>query len=254
MNFDISMHSKRPNWEHWTRLGSVTLNQAILLSLDVCPIWYKDYIIHYRHTHDSKDYRPNYEDDEIDSIIKVDNYIETEFSNRLQVVKSWVFEQDWILDKGYFTPEEINKDTQVDLKKFFLSAFTLMRFDNEYDEIPADLNMTVGREDNPNSKVLAPISPSHEKWEVKPESQLKRFGSYRMALWQTVKELLNINPNKKPTAMLVKIEWEKNKPSDIFNVLPDGFLYINYKGEVKETSWSALNKAIDNLLKPKKSQ
>ena len=254
MNFAISMQSKRPDWKHWTRLGSVSLRESIFLSLNVCPIWYENTIINYRQKHDSEDYRPKLKKSEIGLIVKVYKCIEPEFSTRLQVAKSWAYKQDWVLDKGYFTPEEINEDMLVDLKKFFFAAFTQMRFENEYDEIPADLNMTVGGEDNPNLEVLASIPPSQEKWEVKPESQLKRFSNYRMALLQTVKELLNINPNKKPTAMLVKKEWQKNKPSDIVNVLPDGFLYINNDGEAKQTSWSVLNKAIDNLLMPKKSQ
>jgi len=254
MNFDISMHSERPDWKHWTRLGSVSLKQAIFLSLDVCPTWYEDYIIYYRQTHDDVDYRPKYEDYEIDSIIKVFNYIEPEFSNRLQVVKSWAYQQDWILDKRFFTPEEINEDTLVDLKKFFLSASTLMGFENEYDEIPSDLNLKVSKQDNLNLEVLASIPPSQEKWEVKPENQLQRFGNYRIPLLQTIKELLIENPYRKPTAIMVKAEWLKNKPDDIMEVLPDEFKYFNNNGDFKIVSWSALNKAIGNLLMPKKSQ
>ena len=153
MNFDISKQSKRPDWKHWTRLGSVSLRESIFLSLDVCPIWYENTIINYRQKHDSEDYRPKLKKSEIDLIVKVFNYIEPEFSTRLQVAKSWTYKQDWVLDKGDFTAEEINEGTLVDLKKFFLAAFTQMQFKNEYDEIPSDLYVTLEQKDVVSQKL-----------------------------------------------------------------------------------------------------
>ena len=78
MNFDISMHSERPNWRHWKRLGSVSLKEAILLSLDICPIWYENYIIDNYQRADNRDYPSRLSQSEMDSLLHVLNYTNSE--------------------------------------------------------------------------------------------------------------------------------------------------------------------------------
>ena len=254
MNFDISMHCTQPDWLHWRRLGSITLKEAILLSLDICPDWYDGYIVHHVHNLDNVDYPSRLTESEEKSVFKVFDYIESEYSTRLQVVQSWAFNQDWIIEKKDFTPKDINENMLVDLKKFFQASFNQMGFCNEYDEIPSDLYVNVGLKDDSGLNHLSPISSSQSDWKLKPESELKRFGGYRDALYETVKELFKENPNQKPSARLVKAKWDKNKPSDIYEVLTDEFKYLNNFYVVKTVSWISLGKAISNLLIPNNSK
>ncbi len=139
MNLVIAKQSKRPDWKHWKRLGSVKLKDAILLSLDICPIWYENYIIDNYQRADNPDYPSCLTQSEVNSLLNVLNYTESEYSIRLQVVQSWAFKQDWFIEKKDFTPKDINENMLVDLKKFFQAAFNQMGFSNECDEIPSDL-------------------------------------------------------------------------------------------------------------------
>jgi hypothetical protein len=139
MNLVIAKQSKRPDWKHWKRLGSVKLKDAILLSLDICPIWYENYIIDNYQRADNPVYPSRLSQSEVNSLLNVLNYTESEYSIRLQVVQSWAFKQDWFIEKKDFTSKDINENMLVDLKKFFHASFNQMDFNNDYDEIPLDL-------------------------------------------------------------------------------------------------------------------
>lgn len=152
MNLVIAKQSKRPDWKHWKRLGSVKLKDAILLSLDICPIWYKDYIIDNYQRADNPDDPSCLTQSEVNSLLDVLNYTESEYSIRLQVVQSWAFKQDWFIEKKDFTSKDINENMLVDLKKFFHAAFNQMDFCNEYDEIPTDMRTIQGEQYASESK------------------------------------------------------------------------------------------------------
>lgn len=247
MNFDISFQSERPDWNHWTRMGSVTLRDAILLTLDVCPHWYEYYIANRVYMLDSGACSSSLSEGEDYSTYKVFDYIEKEYSIRLQVVQSWAFNQNWFIDKKDFTQKEINGKVLVDLKNFFLAAFNQMKFSNEYDDIPSNLYVAVGLKDDSGLKHLSLIPSTQSNWKLKPKSELKRCGGYRIPLYETVKELLEENPSQKPSPRLVKDKWKKNKPDDIYEVLTDEFKYFNNSGEVETATWTSLGKTINNL-------
>lgn len=169
MNFEYSMLSERPNWKYWRNLGSVKLEQAILLSLDICPIWYKDVIIYYRQMSCFEDYFRNLDENESQIRVDVFKYVEPKLTYRLHIVKSWAFKQDWVLDSKVFIPNEINEDTLVDLKRFFQAAFNQMGFENDYDKIPSDLYL-IKKEDDIEIQLLP-----KNKWVLKAQEFAENY-------------------------------------------------------------------------------
>ena len=148
MNFEISMLTKQPDWKKWGRLGSVTLNQAIFLSMDICPEWWGEYILAgIQNLNDDSGYGRLYPDSEIAVIKKAHELIEPEFLNRLHIAQSWATKQDWIIGPQPILPNQIFESSYVDLKKFTIFAFAHMGYENQEDCIPKDFK-TYGKGGN----------------------------------------------------------------------------------------------------------
>jgi hypothetical protein len=136
---EIWIQSRQPTWKDWMRLGSTSLREGILLSLDVCPYWYEEAIATtIENYYGTSQYHRAVSEDEFREIKDVYEYIDGQLQDRLRVAKSWAEQQDWVLGSQNLMPVDIRFDTTVDHRKFLIFAFEKMGYVNEYDQIPAE--------------------------------------------------------------------------------------------------------------------
>jgi hypothetical protein len=58
MKFEIWIHSVQPDWNELVKLGSVSLREAIYLSMDISPSWYEEKILNtVENYYDTSEYR-----------------------------------------------------------------------------------------------------------------------------------------------------------------------------------------------------
>ena len=96
---------KSPDWEYWGRMRDVTLRDALVLSLNLCPNAY------------------NHETEST----KAKKFAQRYLSN-LQIVKSHIYGSDWLV--GRVSKKEFDVDaafTTVDLPKFSKWAFDVVK-------------------------------------------------------------------------------------------------------------------------------
>jgi hypothetical protein len=96
---------KSPDWEYWGRMRDVTLRDALVLSLDLCPNAYN-------HETESR---------------KAQKFAKRYLSN-FQIVKSHIYGSDWLV--GRVSKKEYDVDaafTTVDLPKFCKWAFGVVK-------------------------------------------------------------------------------------------------------------------------------
>lgn len=121
------------------KLGSTSLREGILLSLDICPHWYDEEIIDtVEHYYGTSEYHRPVSDDEYQEIQHIYEYIEGELNNRLKIAQSWIAQQDWVIGTQTHMPAEIGFETTIDHRKFLTFAFKIMGYENEYDQIPGE--------------------------------------------------------------------------------------------------------------------
>ena len=109
---------KSPDWEYWSRMRDVTLRDALVLSLNLCPNVYN-------HEQDS--------DEAKDSAQK--------YWNNLQIAKSHIFVSDWVV--GRVSKVEFDIDTiftTVDFPKFCRWAVT----DVQLVDLPQEMRILGG--------------------------------------------------------------------------------------------------------------
>ena len=139
MKNKIWSQSVRPKWKMWKKFGSVTLKDAIYLSMDVCPSWYENNILDIvDHYYGTSEYHRSVSDEEFEDIKDVYESIGDEYIHRLKITKSWTTQQDWVIGLQPNLPDDIKESTYVDLKKFLKFAFITMGFENEQDLIPLE--------------------------------------------------------------------------------------------------------------------
>ena len=154
--------SEHPNWQDWRNLGSISMLEAILLSMDICPNWYRTEVLGaVQNCFELSEYRRPVLDEKVEWIKEVYEYVDAELDKRLKISKSWFGQQDWVLGAEATSPADISFDTLVDHGKFLKFAFEKMGFENECDFIPDDLKGTV--EDG--AAVEQPLSS--KDWTVK---------------------------------------------------------------------------------------
>jgi hypothetical protein len=124
VELEISLQVKNPIWGSWESLSAVKLREAILLSLDVCPIWYEDYIVGNVQllNSDIGEYKPDLPDYEIRSICEVYDAVESEILNQLKIIKSWFHKSSWLIGEKPLSPEHISLSSNIDLRAFIKSA------------------------------------------------------------------------------------------------------------------------------------
>ena len=86
----------KPNWLSWKNKPAITLNQALLLCLNVCPKWYAA-------RDDKEKFLSNLT-------------IWAEYGLRLEDARAWSFKADWVMD--YLAREDLQEEDKVDLKNF----------------------------------------------------------------------------------------------------------------------------------------
>ena len=101
-----------PNWTSWKNKRTVTLNQALLLCMNVCPKWYE--------ARDDKD--------KFLSNITIWG----QYRLYLEDAHDWASGSGWVID--YLAEDDIQEDDSVDLKKFARWACQ----DVEWNGIPAE--------------------------------------------------------------------------------------------------------------------
>lgn len=121
------------------RLGSTSLREGILLSLDICPHWYEEDVIStVENYYGASQYHRAVSEDEFGEVKDIYEYIDGELQDRLIVAKSWAEQQDWVLSSQTLMPSDIGFDTIINHRKFLTFAFEKMGYENEYDRIPAE--------------------------------------------------------------------------------------------------------------------
>lgn len=114
--------------------------EAILLTMDICPNWYRDVALDtVENYYGNSKYHRSVSEKEFEWIKEVVDFVDAELDRRLKISKSWVTQQNWILETGVTSPADISLDTLVDHGKFLKFAFEKMGFENECDFIPDDL-------------------------------------------------------------------------------------------------------------------
>lgn len=178
MKIEIWLQSSQPDWRMWKKLGSVSLREAIYLSMDICPSWYQDNILYtVNNYYDISEYAKQVSDEEFEDIKDVYESIDDEYSNRLKIAKSWATQQDWVIGSKPNSPDEISESTYVDLRKFLKFAFVTMQFENETDSIPLELRGIELK----NKTLAEPIYMASDDWKKKAQERAA--------------ELLNKNPS-----------------------------------------------------------
>jgi hypothetical protein len=164
MKIEIWLQSSQPDWKVWKKLGSVSLKEAIYLSMDVCPSWYLNNILYtVNNYYDMSEYRKSISDEEFGDIKDVYESIEGEYSDRLKIAKSWAVQQDWVIGSEPNSPNDISESTYVDLRKFLKFAFVNMQYENETDSIPLELRGVESR----NNTLAEPTYMASEDWKKK---------------------------------------------------------------------------------------
>jgi len=162
MKIEIWMQSINPKWKTWKKFGSVSLKDAIYLSMDVCPSWYENNILDVvDHYYGTSEYHRSVSDEEFEDIKDVYESIGDEYFHRLNITKSWTTQQDWVIGSQPNLPDDIKESTCVDLRKFLKFAFITMGFENEQDLIPLELK---GIESSASSE---PVYMTSEDWKSK---------------------------------------------------------------------------------------
>jgi hypothetical protein len=96
---------KLPDWEYWGRMRDVTLRDALVLTLDLCPNSYN---------HETKTSK--------------EKKFAQKFLSNLQITKSHIYGADWVV--GRVSKQEFDVDTAfttVDLPKFCKWAFGVVK-------------------------------------------------------------------------------------------------------------------------------
>jgi hypothetical protein len=164
MKIEIWLQSSQPDWKVWKKLGSISLKEAIYLSMDVCPSWYLNNILYtVNNYYDMSEYRKPVSDEEFDDIKDVYESIEDEYSDRLKIAKSWAAQQDWVIGSKPNSPDDISESTYIDLRKFLKFAFINMQFENEMDSIPLELRGLEAK----NKILTEPTYMASDDWKKK---------------------------------------------------------------------------------------
>lgn len=172
MKIEIWLQTSQPDWKEWKKLGSVSLKEAIYLSMDVCPSWYLNNILYtVDNYYDTSEYRKPVSDEEFHDIKDIYESIESEFSNRLKIARSWAAQQDWVIGSESNLPDDIGESTYVDLRKFLKFAFISMQFENETDSIPPELRGVEARNNIPTE----PTYMASDDWKKKAQELAAEF-------------------------------------------------------------------------------
>jgi len=173
MKFEIWIHSVQPDWNELVKLGSVSLREAIYLSMDISPSWYEEKILNtVENYYDTSEYRRPVSDKEFNDIKLVYEEIDREYADRIRIAKSWFSKQDWVIGKTPLSPDDINEKIYVDLPNFIKFAFTIMRFDNECDFIP---NPMKGIPVFSDAATIPPIMLSSLDWQNRAKLYAKEY-------------------------------------------------------------------------------
>ena len=108
----------KPNWMSWKNKSSVTLNQALLLCMNVCPKWYE------------------VRDDKEKFLSNLTVW--GQYRLQLEDAQSWASRVDWVNE--YLAEVDLQEDDYVDLKKFARWACQ----DVEWQDIPNDFKKLAG--------------------------------------------------------------------------------------------------------------
>ena len=163
----------QPDWNELVKLGSVSLREAIYLSMDISPSWYEEKILNtVENYYGSSEYRTAVSDKEFNDIKLVYEEIDREYADRIRIAKSWFSKQDWVIGATPLSPDDINEKIYVDLPNFIKFAFTIMRFDNECDFIP---NTMKGIQVFSEAATIAPTMLSSMDWQNRAKLYAKEY-------------------------------------------------------------------------------
>jgi hypothetical protein len=173
MKIKVWIKSVQPDWKGWSRFGSVSLKEAIYLSMDISPTWYQEIILDVvENYYGNSEYHRAVSDEEFNGIKEVYQEIEQEYEERMKICRSWFAQQDWAIEPTLASPNDIGEDTIVDPLKFMKFAFTTMKFDNEYDSIPNEIK---GGESHSNLDEVKPTILSSIGWQDRAKLYAKEY-------------------------------------------------------------------------------
>ena len=212
-----------PNWISWKNKRTVTLNQALLLCMNVCPKWYEA-------REDKDKFLSNLT-------------IWSQYRLYFEDAHDWASGSGWVIE--YLAEEDIQEDDFVDLKKFARWACK----DVEWNGIPTEFKAIATDGD---MTPIDGITKFKLSWGLKPLSEIQRMNGYRAVLYQTLQKMYNEGKSAPPTPHEVLDSWRiefKDQPKDCkIYVLSKSFEYLNEMGIKKVVDIKSLKDAIQRLI------
>lgn len=212
-----------PNWTSWKNKRTVTLNQALLLCMNVCPKWYEA-------REDKDKFLSNLT-------------IWSQYRLYFEDAHDWASGSGWVIE--YLAEADIQEDDFVDLKKFARWACKDVSW-NEQNEIPNEFRALAKFSETSQLLTSAKVI---QKWQLKPG---KAYPGYRLALFEFLEKEYKDGKEYPPNAydFIAKLKQDvkdNQAPEDIF-VRNKGIDYITKDGVTNKADLKAINQAIDNLI------
>ena len=210
-----------PDWEHWGRLRTMSMRDALVLSIGLCP---------HKYNHE------NTEDTEL-------SYAQKYWDN-LQIARNHVSGSDWLVGRAAKQDGDVDTThTEVDFEKFCVWA----SIDVQLSELPPEMRILGGAdlEDSNVSNDLANIPmPEVTLNQRRPTSM--RDDVIGNAINRAMKAVSD--PNSWQEVWLKLCNYA-NKTEPPFIGFGDGNIKYTDCGEVKMLSKSAVRRRIERSLK-----
>ena len=212
-----------PIWASWKNKRTVTLNQALLLCMNVCPRWYE--------ARDDKD--------KFLSNITIWSL----YRLYLEDAHDWASGSGWVIE--YLAEADIQEDDFVDLKKFARWACEDVSW-NEQNEIPNEFRALAKFSETPHLLTSAKVI---QKWQLKPG---KAYPGYRLALFEFLEKEFKDGKEDPPNAydFIAKLKEDVANGITLENIWVRryGIDYQIKSGETKKADLKAINQSIGDLI------
>lgn len=212
-----------PNWTSWKNKRTVTLNQALLLCMNVCPKWYEA-------REDKDKFLSNLT-------------IWSQYRLYFEDAHDWASGSGWVRD--YLAEDDIQEDDFVDLKKFARWACEDVSW-NEQNEIPNEFRVLAKPSEISRLLTSAKVT---QKWKLKPG---KAYPGYRLALFEFLKQEFINGKEDPPNAydFIAKLKEDVANGTTLENIWVRRY-GIDYKiksGETKQADHKEINQSIGGLI------
>ena len=212
-----------PNWTSWKNKRTVTLNQALLLCMNVCPKWYEA------------------RDDQEQFLSNLT--IWSQYRLYFEDAHDWASGSGWVIN--YLDEIDIQGDNFVDLKKFARWACEDVSW-NEQNKIPSEFRMLAKLSEITQSSISLKIN---QKWKLKPG---KTYPGYRLALFEFLEQEFVSGKVDPPNAhdFIAKLKEDLANGIKLENIFLKRY-GIDYKikiGEIRNADLKSINQSIGNLI------